>query len=75
MDRRKHLLEIASKYDILIVENTAYNHLVYEKIQVKTLRSLDNEGRVLYVGPFSKVLGTGLRIGWLEVDKEVTQKI
>jgi len=75
MDRRKHLLEIASKYDILIVEDTAYNHLVYEKIHVKTLRSLDNEGRVLYVGSFSKVLGTGLRIGWLEVDKEVTQKI
>ena len=38
MDRRKHLLEIASKYDILIVENTAYNHLVYEKIQVKNIK-------------------------------------
>lgn len=75
MDRRKHLLELASKYDILIVEDTAYNHLVYDNVQVKTLRSMDSEGRVVYVGSFSKVLGTGLRIGWIEADKEIIERI
>lgn len=75
MDRRKHLLELASKYDILIVEDTAYNQLIYDSIQVKTLRSMDSEGRVIYVGSFSKVLGTGLRIGWIEADREIVRKV
>ncbi|WFO74585.1 PLP-dependent aminotransferase family protein [Desulfurococcaceae archaeon MEX13E-LK6-19] len=75
MDRRKHLLEIASKYDVLVVEDTAYNHLVYEPIDVKPLRSLDKEDRVIYAGSFSKVLGTGLRIGWLEAPQEIIEKI
>jgi Transcriptional regulators containing a DNA-binding HTH domain and an aminotransferase domain (MocR family) and their eukaryotic orthologs len=73
-ERRKHVLEIASKYDILVVEDTAYNHLLYEPIEVKPLRSMDKEGRVIYVGSFSKVLGTGLRIGWLEGPLEVVEK-
>ena len=75
MDRRKHLLEIASEYDLLVVEDTAYNHLVYEKAEIKPLRSMDKEGRVIYVGSFSKVLGTGLRIGWLEAPEPIIQKI
>ena len=75
MERRKHLLEIASKYDILVVEDTAYNHLVYEEVEVKPLRSMDKEGRVIYAGSFSKVLGTGLRVGWLEAPEEIIEKV
>lgn len=73
MDRRKHLLEIASQYDLLIVEDTAYNHLVYEPVNVKPIKSLDREDRVIYVGSFSKVLGTGLRIGWLHLPSELVE--
>jgi len=75
LERRKHLLEIASKYDVLVVEDTAYNHLVYEEVPVKPLRSMDKEGRVIYAGSFSKVLGTGLRVGWLEAPEEVIEKV
>lgn len=75
LERRKHLLELASQYDVLVVEDTAYNHLVYEEIPVKSLRSIDKEGRIIYVGSFSKVLGTGLRVGWLEAPSEVIEKI
>ena len=75
MDRRKHLLEIASKYDVLVVEDTAYNHLVYEPVKIKPLRALDKEDRVIYVGSFSKVLGTGLRIGWIDAPLELIEKI
>jgi len=74
MERRKHLLEIASKYDLLVAEDTAYNHLVYEPVDVKPLRAMDREGRVLYLGSFSKIFGTGLRIGWLEAPVEITEK-
>lgn len=73
MERRKHLLEIASTYDLLIVEDAAYNHLIYEPVDVKPIKSIDNEDRVVYVGSFSKVLGTGLRVGWLTLPDELVQ--
>ncbi len=75
MDRRRYLLEVASKYDVIVVEDTAYNHLVYEETSVKPLKSMDKEERVIYVGSFSKVLGTGLRIGWINADPDVIEKI
>ncbi|MGC8675876.1 PLP-dependent aminotransferase family protein [Fervidicoccus sp.] len=74
-ERRKHLLEIASQYDLILVEDAAYNHLLYEGQPPKTLRSMDKEGRVIYSGTFSKILGTGLRIGWLEGPSEVMDLI
>ncbi|ADV64695.1 PLP-dependent aminotransferase family protein [Desulfurococcus mucosus] len=74
MERRKHLLEIASRHDLLIVEDAAYNHLVYEPAGIKPLRAMDGEGRVLYIGSFSKIFGTGLRIGWLEAPGEIVEK-
>jgi len=71
MDRRRHLMELASKYDLLIVEDGAYNYLVYEQLNVKPLKSMDEENRVIFVGSFSKVLGTGLRVGWLNLPGEL----
>jgi 2-aminoadipate transaminase len=73
-DRRKHLLEIASEHDLLVVEDGAYNYLVYEPLEVKSLKSMDSEGRVIFAGSFSKVLGTGLRIGWLHLPEELAEK-
>jgi 2-aminoadipate transaminase len=73
-ERRKHLLEIASEHDLLVVEDGAYNYLVYEPLEVKSLKSMDSEGRVIFAGSFSKVLGTGLRIGWLHLPEELAEK-
>lgn len=73
-ERRKHLVEIASRYDLLVVEDAAYNHLVYEG-SYKPLSHYDKEGRVVYVGSFSKVLGTGLRIGWLSAPSEIVEVV
>jgi len=73
-ERRKHLLEIAAEHDLLIVEDGAYNYLVYEPVNVKSLKSMDSEGRVIFAGSFSKVLGTGLRIGWLYLPEELAEK-
>lgn len=74
MERRKHLLEIASKYDFLVVEDAAYNHLVYEQVSIKPLKALDSEDRVIYIGSFSKIFGTGLRVGWIEAPQEIVVK-
>lgn len=70
-EKRKHLLEIADEYDLLVVEDGAYNYLVYESIEVRPIKSLDTSDRVIFVGSFSKVLGTGLRVGWLNLPDEL----
>ncbi len=71
LDRKKHLLEIASKYDLLIIEDDPYSYFIYDEgVDVTPLKSLDKEGRVVYLSTFSKILAPGLRIGWLVGPKE-----
>lgn len=65
-DRKKHLLEIASKYDLLIIEDDPYSFFIYDEgVDITPLKTLDEEGRVIYMSTFSKILAPGLRIGWI----------
>ena len=75
MERRKALLEIASKYDLLIIEDTAYNFMKYEGENILPLKALDKDGRVIVAGTLSKVLGTGFRIGWIIAEGEILKKV
>lgn len=75
LDRRRHLLELASRYDFMIVEDDPYGYFVFEGERPASLKSLDKEGRVLYVSSFSKILAPGLRIGWVAGPKEVIRVI
>ena len=74
LNRRKHLLEIASQYDILILEDLAYNYIFYEE-PPPTIKSMDDEGRVIAVGTLSKAMGTGFRIGWIIASETITKKV
>lgn len=75
LDRRKELLEIASKHDLLIVEDAAYNFMKYDDIEYPSLKYLDDEGRVFMIGTLSKIIGTGFRIGWVIAEDEVLKKV
>jgi 2-aminoadipate transaminase len=74
LDRRKHLLEIASEFDVLVVEDDPYGELRYAGNDIPTLKSLDKEGRVIYFGTISKILAPGLRTGWVIADEEIVHK-
>ena len=63
--KRKRLLEVASCYDILILEDNPYGDLRFAGEDVPTLKSLDTEGRVIYAGSFSKILSPGMRLGYI----------
>jgi 2-aminoadipate transaminase len=64
LERRKRLLEVARKWNVVVVEDAIYNDLRYDGEQLPTLLSLDEDGRVLQTGSFSKSLMCGLRMGW-----------
>ena len=74
-ERRKALLEIASEHDLLIIEDAAYNFMKYEDREIKPLKALDKEGRVVVAGTLSKVLGTGFRVGWVIAEGELRDKV
>ena len=71
--RRKHLLEIANKYKILVVEDDPYGRLRYSGEPQPALRSLDE--KVIYLGTVSKVFAPGLRTGWVIAPRPVLAKI
>jgi 2-aminoadipate transaminase len=75
LEHRKELLEIASEYDFLIIEDDPYGELVFEgEPIIPSIKSLDTKGRVIYIGTFSKVLAPGFRLAWVIASEEVINK-
>ncbi|WP_394890460.1 PLP-dependent aminotransferase family protein [Mesorhizobium sp. AaZ16] len=73
--RRKRLVELANEFDFIIVEDSPYRDLRYEGTSVPPIKSFDTEGRVIYLGSFSKVLAPGLRIGWAAGSKKIIESL
>ena len=63
--RRKALLAKAEADDFLVVEDDYEFEMSFIKAPSPSLKSLDQNGRVIYVGSFSKSLFPGLRLGYL----------
>ncbi|PMP59555.1 MAG: aminotransferase [Caldisphaera sp.] len=75
-DRRKQLIEIANKYDILVIEDDPYGFFVFDTDKRFTsLKTLDSEGRVIYMGTFSKILAPGLRLGYMIAPRQFTRTV
>jgi GntR family transcriptional regulator/MocR family aminotransferase len=65
--RRLQLLDWAAERRALVIEDDCDSELRYEGHSLPSLQGLDDDGRVLYVGTFSKVLYPGLRTGYAVV--------
>jgi GntR family transcriptional regulator/MocR family aminotransferase len=63
--RRIALLEWAARHGAVVVEDDYDSEFRFDGRPLSPLQSLDREGRVLYVGSFSKTLMPMLRIGYL----------
>jgi 2-aminoadipate transaminase len=74
-ERKKHLLEIAETYDILILEDEAYSELEYTRKRLPPLKSMDKNEKVIYTHTLSKVLSPGFRLGWVVNSEELIRKM
>jgi 2-aminoadipate transaminase len=63
--RRHELIELAHEFQTMILEDDAYGELRFEGETLPPLFALDQGGRVIRAGTLSKILGAGVRIGWL----------
>ncbi len=73
--RRKKLIDIASDYNIVIIEDDPYGKLSYDAGHIKPIKAFDDEGRVIYMSTFSKILSPGFRLAWTIASDELTRKI
>jgi 2-aminoadipate transaminase len=62
LEKRKQILEIATREDLLVFEDNPYGHLRFAGEAIPSLYSMDTDGRVLMMITFSKVLCAGLRL-------------
>jgi 2-aminoadipate transaminase len=75
-ERRARVLEIAARYDFLVIEDDPYGELVYvDGADTTAMKSRDTEERVIYLGSFSKVLSPGLRCGWIVAPKPLLERL
>lgn len=65
VERRRRLLQRTREMGALIVEDDYEFEMSFLSPASPALKSLDADGRVIYVGSFSKSLFPGLRLGYL----------
>ncbi|MGN0613849.1 MAG: PLP-dependent aminotransferase family protein [Porcipelethomonas sp.] len=75
LEKRKGLYELACRYNAVILEDNPYGDLRFAGSDIRSIKSMDTEGRVIYSGTFSKVLAPGLRVGYACAPKEIIQKM
>lgn len=60
--KRKAIYELAKKYQVLILEDNPYGDLRFKNEAVPPIKSLDDEGLVVYAASFSKIIAPGMRV-------------
>ena len=73
--RRKQLIDIANEYDLLIVEDDPYSKISFDVPSINSIKAFDDDGRVIYISTFSKILSPGFRLAWTIASDELTRKM
>ena len=63
--RRLELLEVARRYDAIVVDDNCYGDVHFEGVQEPALYALDDSSSIIYIGSLSKILGPGVRVGYM----------
>jgi DNA-binding transcriptional MocR family regulator len=75
LSRRKRMLELSTELGIPIIEDDPYSLTSYNGEVNPTLKSMDFNGNVLYISSLSKIVASGLRIGWVMGPEQVIQRL
>lgn len=79
LEKRKRLLDWASRANLLIVEDDPYGALYFEdsatSVDTRPLKADDGEGRVIYLSSFSKTLAPGFRVAWMVAPEPIASKL
>uniref|UniRef100_A0A8C7SU11 Aminoadipate aminotransferase n=1 Tax=Oncorhynchus mykiss TaxID=8022 RepID=A0A8C7SU11_ONCMY len=73
--RKRDIYELARQYDLLIIEDDPYYFLQFDKPWAPTFLSMDVDGRIIRTDSFSKILSSGLRIGFVTGPKPLVDRV
>lgn len=73
--RRQRLLELARSYRCLIVEDDPFSDLYFHKPPPPPIKSMDEEGHVVYMKSFSKVIAPGCRIACVAAGGNILSRL
>ncbi|XP_032682526.1 kynurenine/alpha-aminoadipate aminotransferase, mitochondrial-like isoform X2 [Odontomachus brunneus] len=65
LERRKEIYSLACEYNFLILDDDPYYFMHFDKEETRSFLSLDTEGRVIRLDSFSKVISSGIRVGFM----------
>ena len=74
-EKRRRFYEIIKKHRVLAAEDDPYCELRFNGEIIPPIKSLDNEGLVVYFGSFSKILAPGLRVGYVCADAKIIKQL
>lgn len=75
LERRTALLELAKKYDAVIIEDDPYRELRYRGETLPLIKSFDTDDRVILLSSFSKIISPGLRAGVAVAHPDILAKM
>ncbi len=73
-ERRRKIAELANEYGMIVAEDDPYRDLRYEGNTVHSIKYYDQNGWVMFLGSFSKIISPGLRIGYIAGDAGIIRK-
>ena len=73
--RRRHLLELAYRFQVPVLEDDPYAELRYDGAPLPSLAALDQREHVLYLSSFSKVLFPGMRLGFVAAPRAAVRQL
>ena len=74
LEVRKSVLALAKKYEVLILEDNPYGDLRFEGEDIPSMKSLDEDGLVIYAASLSKIIAPGMRVACCMGPEEVVSK-
>ena len=75
MERRNKLLSIAKENQMVIIEDDYEAEINFQKKPHPSLKSLDKDNNVIYVGSFSKAFAPGLRLGYMVAPESFIEEV
>jgi len=72
--RRKAVAEIANRYGMIVAEDDPYRDLRYDGDTCRSIKYFDQNGWVMFLGSFSKIISPGLRVGYIAGDASIIRK-
>lgn len=75
LEKRKGVYQLAKDYGAVILEDNPYGDLRFQGEDIPTIKSMDTEDIVVYIGSFSKILSSGMRVGYCIAPAELMSKI